>query len=142
MNAIQLYELSLRSWRYYVGERLKFRRRSQKKGVGTRRLKYGISRGFAARDGSPAKSHSTTTQYRQLRRLIWAVYSQIERGFYLQVVFNSTYRQLKSFIKFVQKGLFCYGKNESEKHITRQKNTVVINVFIAKKLDFQTVLLF
>ena len=70
------------------------------------------------------------------------MYSQTERGFYLQVVFNSTYRQLKSFIKFVQKGLFCYGKNESEKHITRQKNTVVINVFIAKKLDFQTVLLF
>ena len=65
-----------------------------------------------------------------------------ERGFYLQVVFNSTYRLLKSFIKFVQKGLLCFGKNESEKHITREKNTVVINVFIAKKLDFQTVLLF
>ena len=31
----------------------------QKKGVGTRRLKYRISRGFAARDGSAVKSHST-----------------------------------------------------------------------------------
>ena len=29
----------------------------------------GISRGFAARGGSAAKSHSTSTQYRQLRRL-------------------------------------------------------------------------
>ena len=38
----------------------------QKKGVGTRRLK---SRGFAARDGPAVKSHSTTTQYRQLRSL-------------------------------------------------------------------------
>ena len=37
----------------------------QNKGVGTRR-----SRGFAARDGSTVKSHSTTTQYRQLRRLV------------------------------------------------------------------------
>ena len=45
----------------------------QKKGVGTRRLKY-----LAAPpsnltglyyNGSAAKSHSTTTQYRQLRRL-------------------------------------------------------------------------
>ena len=32
-------------------------------------LAGGISRGFAARDGSAAKSHSTTTQYRLLRRL-------------------------------------------------------------------------
>ena len=40
---------SLRSWRYCVGARLKFWRRS--------------------RDGSAIKSHSTTTQYRQLRRL-------------------------------------------------------------------------
>ena len=31
----------------------------QKKGVGTRRLKYRICRGFAARDGSAFKSHST-----------------------------------------------------------------------------------
>ena len=60
-----------------------------------------------------------------------------EGWFYLQVVFNSIHRPLKSFIKFVQKGLFCFRKNGSEKHITRQKNTVVINVFIAKKLDFQ-----
>ena len=50
---------------------------------------------------------------------------------------NSIHRLLKSFIKFVQKGLLYFGKNGSEKHITRQKNTVVINVFIAKKLDFQ-----
>ena len=41
----------------------------QKKGVGTRRLKYrGISRGFAARDGSAVKSHSTILQ--RLRRQI------------------------------------------------------------------------
>ena len=33
-------------------------------------LAGGISRGFAARGGSAAKSHSTSTQYRQLRRLI------------------------------------------------------------------------
>lgn len=39
-------ERTLRSWRYCVGARLKF---------------------FAARDGPAVKSHSTTTQYRQLR---------------------------------------------------------------------------
>ena len=51
---------SLRSWRYCVCARLKFWQRScvPKK-----------ARGFAARDGSAVKSHSTTTQYRQLRRL-------------------------------------------------------------------------
>ena len=39
----------------------------QKKGVGTRRLKYrGISRGFAARDGSAVKSHSTTSNLTRL----------------------------------------------------------------------------
>ena len=31
---------------------------------------FGISRGFAARGGSAAKSHSPSTQYRQLRRLM------------------------------------------------------------------------
>ena len=36
----------------------------QKKGVGTRRLKYRISRGFAARDGSAVKSHSTIRSLR------------------------------------------------------------------------------
>ena len=61
---------SLRSWRYCVGARLKFWRRSRvpKKGSGDEaappsnltRLYY---------NGSAAKSHSTTTQYRQLRRL-------------------------------------------------------------------------
>ena len=40
----------------------------QKKVVGTRRLKYGVSRGFAARDGSAVKSHSTILQ--RLRRQI------------------------------------------------------------------------
>ena len=40
----------------------------QKKGVGTRRLKHRISRGFAARDGSAVKSHSTILQ--RLRRQI------------------------------------------------------------------------
>ena len=40
----------------------------QKKGLGTRRLKYPLSRGFAVRDGSAVKSHSTILQ--QLRRQI------------------------------------------------------------------------
>ena len=80
---------------------------------------------------------SSLSSWTPFSSAIWAVYSQSERGFYLQVVFNSIRPQLKSFIKFVQKGLFCFRKNGSEKHITRQKNTVVINVFIAKKLDFQ-----
>ena len=51
-----------------MGARFKFWRRSRvpkKKGVGTRRLKY---RGFAARDGSAVKSHSTILQ--RLRRQI------------------------------------------------------------------------
>ena len=61
---------SLRSWRYCVGARLKFWRRSRvpKKGSGDEaappsnltRLYY---------NGSATKSHSTTTQYRQLCRL-------------------------------------------------------------------------
>jgi len=63
------WNFSLRSWRYCVGARLKFWRRSRvpKKGVGTRRLKC-ISRGFAARDGFAVKSHSTILQ--RLRRQI------------------------------------------------------------------------
>ena len=41
----------------------------QKKGIGTRQLKYrGISRCLAARDGSAVKSHSTILQ--RLRRQI------------------------------------------------------------------------
>ena len=52
---------SLRSWRYCVDARLNFGGGAvfQKKGVGTRRL---ISRGFATRDGSDVKSHSTILQ--------------------------------------------------------------------------------
>ena len=80
---------------------------------------------------------SSLSSWTPFSSTIWALYSQTEGGFYLQVVFNSIHRLLKSFIKFVQKGLFCFGKNWSEKHITCQKNTAVINVFIAKKLDFQ-----
>ena len=73
--------VSLRSWRYCVGARLKFWRRSRVPKQGNRdevvflaasplvtappsnltRLYY---------NGSAAKSHSTTTQYRQLRRLV------------------------------------------------------------------------
>ena len=68
----------MRSWRYCVDARLKFWRRSHvpKKGVmappsNLTRLYY---------NGSAAKSHSTTTQYRQLRRLIhWImIYSVIK----------------------------------------------------------------
>ena len=40
----------------------------KKRGVGTRRLKYPLSRGFAAHDGSVIKSHSTILQ--RLRRQI------------------------------------------------------------------------
>ena len=55
-----------------MSARLKFWGRScdPNKGVGTRRFKFiRIARGFAGRGGSAAKSHSTSTQYRQLRRL-------------------------------------------------------------------------
>ena len=62
-------EASLRSWRYCVGSRLKFWRRSRVPEKGSRDEAVEISRGFAAREGSAVKSHSTTTQYRQLRRL-------------------------------------------------------------------------
>ena len=65
-----------------MGARLKFWRRSRvpkKKGVGTRRLKYrGISRGFAARDGSAVKSYSTILQ--RLRRQISLDYYTIPPG--------------------------------------------------------------
>ena len=62
---------SLRSWRYCLGARLKFWRRSHnpKKGVGTRRLKYLFLAAYATLDGFATKSHSTITQYRQLRGL-------------------------------------------------------------------------
>ena len=55
---------SLCSWRYCVGARLKFWRRSRVPKKGSR----SISRGFAARDGSAVKSHSTILQ--RLRRQI------------------------------------------------------------------------
>ena len=77
----RLNKCSLRSWRYCVAARLKFWWRScvPKKGVGTRRLKSltasplmtappsNLTRLYY--NGSAAKSHSTSTQYRQLRRL-------------------------------------------------------------------------
>ena len=59
------------AWRYCVGARLKFwrwSRVSKKRELGTRRLKYPLSRGFAAHDGSVIKSHSTILQ--RLRRQI------------------------------------------------------------------------
>ena len=52
-----------------MGARLKFWRRSRVPKKGSRDEAVEISRGFAALDGSAVKSHSTTTQYRQLRRL-------------------------------------------------------------------------
>ena len=59
------WQVSLRSWRYCLGARLKFWRRSCD-------LKKGVERGvwvlFLA--AYAAKSHSTTTQYRQLHRLL------------------------------------------------------------------------
>ena len=71
----RLNKCSLRSWQYCVAARLKFWRRScvPKKGVGTRCLKSlaappsNLTRLYY--NGSAAKSHSTSTQYRQLRRL-------------------------------------------------------------------------
>ena len=63
--------------------RLRFWRRScdPKKGVkamGTRRLSL---KAYAARGGFAAKSHSTTTEYRQLRRL-----KQFLAAFYYNVI--------------------------------------------------------
>ena len=59
---------SLRSWRYCVCARLKFWRRSRVPKKGSREEAVGISRGFAARDGSAVKCHSTILQ--RLRRQI------------------------------------------------------------------------
>ena len=73
--------VSLRSWRYCVGARLKFwwRSRVPKKGSGTRWFVFLAASPLVTAppsnltrlyyNGSAAKSHSTTTQYRQLRRL-------------------------------------------------------------------------
>ena len=71
---------SLRSWRYCVGVRLKFWRRSRgpKKGSRDKAVFLAASPLVTAPpsnltrlyyNGSAAKSHSTTTQYCQLRRL-------------------------------------------------------------------------
>ena len=57
--------LSLRSWRYCVGARLKFWRRIRVPKKGSRDEAV---RGFAARDGSAVKSYSTILQ--RLRRQI------------------------------------------------------------------------
>ena len=47
-----------------MGVRLKFWRRSRVPKRGSREEAVGISRGFAARDGSAVKSHSTILQPR------------------------------------------------------------------------------
>ena len=69
-------KLSLRSLRYCVGARLKFWRRSRVPKRGSRdeavELFLAASPSNLTRlyyNGSAAKCHSTTTQYRQLRRL-------------------------------------------------------------------------
>ena len=67
-----MHNVSLRSCPYCLGARLKFSQRSHdpKKEVGTRRLfNFLFLAAYAARDCFAAKSHSTTTQYHQLRRL-------------------------------------------------------------------------
>ena len=79
------FKLSLRSWRYCVGARLKFwrRRRVPKKGSRDEAVFLAASPLVTAPpsnltrlyyNGSAAKSYSPTTQYRQLRRLIQALY--------------------------------------------------------------------
>ena len=60
--------VSLRSWRYCLGARFKFWWRSGVPKKGSRDEVVGISRGFAARDGSAVKSCSTILQ--RLRRQI------------------------------------------------------------------------
>ena len=73
---------SLRSWRYCVGARLMFWRRSRvpKKGSRDEAVEVFLAASPLVTappsnltglyyNGSAAKSHSTTTQYRQLRRL-------------------------------------------------------------------------
>ena len=67
-----MHDVSLRSCPYCLGARLKFSQRSHdpKKGVGTRRLfNFLFLAAYADCDCFAAKSHSTTTQYHQLRRL-------------------------------------------------------------------------
>ena len=70
---------SLRSWRYCVGARLKFWRRNRvpKKGSRDEAVEIPLVTAPPSNltrlyyNSSATKSHSTTTQYRQLRRLIW-----------------------------------------------------------------------
>ena len=69
---VWMHNVSLRSCPYCLGARFKFSQRSHdpKKGVGTRRLfSFLFLAAYAARDCFAAKSHSTTIQYHQLRRL-------------------------------------------------------------------------
>ena len=84
MRTLHYFLPSLRSWRYCVGARLKFWRRSRvpKKGSRDEAVFLAASPLVTAPpsnltrlyyNGSAAKSHSTTTQYRQLRRLFFAV---------------------------------------------------------------------
>ena len=64
------WQVSLRSWRYCLGARLTFWRRScDKKGSGDEAFEFLFLPAYAVRDGFAAKSYSTTTEYRQLRRL-------------------------------------------------------------------------
>ena len=81
--------ISLRSWRYCVGARLKFWRRSRvpKKESRDKAVEFLAASPLVTappsnltrlyHNGSAAKSHSTTTQYRQLRRLIYLGHHEI-----------------------------------------------------------------
>ena len=85
MRTLHYFLPSLRSWRYCVGARLKFWRRSRvpKKGSRDEAVEFLAASPLVTAppsnltrlyyNGSAAKSHSTTTQYRQLRRLFFAV---------------------------------------------------------------------
>ena len=73
-------QVSLRSWRYCLGARLKFRRRGAviKKRSGDEAFEFLFLAAYAARDGFAAKSYLTTTEYRQLRRLLAGGTSKFE----------------------------------------------------------------
>ena len=61
--------------------------------------------------------------------------------------FNSTYQvltvYLQSFIKFVQKVCFAFGKKDQKntQYLSKKTTVKLINVFIFNKLDFQRMLL-
>ena len=99
-------EFSLRSWRYCVGARLKFWRRSRvpKKGVGTRRLKYPLSR------GSAVKSHSTILQ--RLRRQISLDYCTIPPATQARMNFAlGSYEKVQPcFVSEMRKGQRSWGR--------------------------------